>query len=145
MQYLIDETCNDAKSKGAAKIMPHHLCAPLLPGHLRHLMCRKATINRLETFDFLRPLVASVPEPAADDPDRAKRKSSKAGHSNDGSNKTRGATGSKGRASRKVPPEANAGSLPMIGTWKKEEEGGVGSGQDGRGLYDDYEEDEEDY
>lgn len=40
---------------------------------------------------------------------------------------------------------ANPNYLPNIGTWKKEAEGGGGSGEGGRGMFDDYEDDEDDY
>ena len=39
----------------------------------------------------------------------------------------------------------NEGGLPQIGTWKKDMEGGGGTGEGGRGMFDDYEEDDDDY
>ena len=42
-------------------------------------------------------------------------------------------------------PDSQPGGLPLIGTWKRDMEGGGGSGPGGRGLFDDYEEDEDDY
>jgi hypothetical protein len=37
-----------------------------------------------------------------------------------------------------VPPP---GSLPAFGTWKRDAVGGGGSGEGGRGMFDDYEDD----
>lgn len=42
-------------------------------------------------------------------------------------------------------PETKPAVLPSIGTWKRDMEGGGGMGEGGRGMFDDYEEDEEDY
>ena len=39
----------------------------------------------------------------------------------------------------------NPSSLPHIGTWKKDPVGGGGTGEGGRGMFDDYEEDDDDY
>jgi hypothetical protein len=38
-------------------------------------------------------------------------------------------------------PDVKPGNMPKVGTWSKE--GGTGEG--GRGMFDDYEDDEEDY
>jgi hypothetical protein len=40
---------------------------------------------------------------------------------------------------------AAPGTLPNLGTWRRDPEGGGGTGPGGRGMFDDYEEDEDDY
>ncbi|WVF72635.1 hypothetical protein IAT40_007453 [Kwoniella sp. CBS 6097] len=50
------------------------------------------------------------------------------------------ATGSAGVAEPLAPNK-----LPSIGTWKSDFTGGGGTGEGGRGIFDDYEEDEDDY
>ena len=42
-------------------------------------------------------------------------------------------------------PETKVAGLPNIGTWKRDMTGGGGSGEGGRGMYDDYDVDEDDY
>jgi len=36
-------------------------------------------------------------------------------------------------------------TMPDIGTWKRDMSGGGGTGEGGRGMFDDYEDDDEDY
>ena len=42
-------------------------------------------------------------------------------------------------------PETKPGQMPDIGTWKRDMSGGGGTGEGGRGMFDDYEDDDEDY
>ncbi|RXK40237.1 hypothetical protein M231_02511 [Tremella mesenterica] len=42
-------------------------------------------------------------------------------------------------------PDSQPAGLPQLGTWKRDMEGTGGSGEGGRGMFDDYEEDEDDY
>lgn len=42
-------------------------------------------------------------------------------------------------------PETKVGGLPDIGTWKRDMTGGGGSGEGGRGMYDDYDVDDDDF
>ncbi|WVN90165.1 uncharacterized protein L203_105401 [Cryptococcus depauperatus CBS 7841] len=44
-----------------------------------------------------------------------------------------------------VPAQPESKGNPVIGSWKKDMTGGGGTGEDGRGMFDDYEEDEDDY
>lgn len=44
-----------------------------------------------------------------------------------------------------APPPAAAAALPDVGTWHRDASGGGGRGEGGRGMFDDYEEDEDDY
>ena len=39
----------------------------------------------------------------------------------------------------------DSGNLPLIGTWKRDPVGGGGRGEGGRGMFDDYEEDDDEY
>ncbi|KAI8804299.1 histone-fold-containing protein [Cladochytrium replicatum] len=47
MQSLIDETCKETRTKGAKKLSPQHL---------------KKTILNTEKFDFLKDVVADIPD-----------------------------------------------------------------------------------
>ena len=116
----------------------------VLPRQMQFMLnYSKSTIMSLESFDFLRPLVASIPEPASEDAKPPPQR--KASRSNAGALSSRGGAKRKdqpGAVKQEVSvPEAGADSLPSIGTWRRDE--GGGSGEGGRGLYDDYEDDED--
>jgi len=96
-------------------------------------MSRKQTINTNETFDFLREIVQSIP-----DPTEAEQSSSSAPRKP----RTKKAGGSNIEVE---VPESKPDNMPDIGTWKKDMSGGGGTGEGGRGMFDDYEDDEEDY
>lgn len=81
-------------------------------------------IDRSDQFDFLRELVEGIPDPQ----EKPRRKSA------EGVRKARAPRQKK----EEVPPP---GSLPAIGTWKREAEGEGGSGEGGKGMFDDYEDD----
>lgn len=93
-------------------------------------------IDKSDQFDFLRELVESIPDPQ-EPKTPARRKSVAEGSTS--TRKPRGTAASASRAKKEeVPPP---GSLPAIGTWKREAEGEGGSGEGGRGMFDDYEDD----
>jgi hypothetical protein len=86
-------------------------------------------IDKSDQFDFLRELVESIPDPQEKTP---RRKSTAEG----------AGSARKPRAPRQKKEEVPApGSLPAIGTWKREAEGEGGSGEGGKGMFDDYEDD----
>jgi hypothetical protein len=99
------------------------------------LTSRKQTINTNETFDFLREIVQSIPDPteAEQSSTSAPRKPRKKAQAQGGSNM------------EVEVPESKPDHMPDIGTWKKDMSGGGGTGEGGRGMFDDYEDDEEDY
>ncbi|TXT05558.1 uncharacterized protein COLE_06878 [Cutaneotrichosporon oleaginosum] len=121
LQLLIDETAKETRERGSRKMVPYHL---------------KAMIDKSDQFDFLRELVESIPDPQ--EPKTPRRKSGAEGSASASgpasARKPRGARAKK----EEVPPP---GTLPAIGTWKREAEGGGGSGEGGRGIFDDYEDD----
>ncbi|ORY35393.1 histone-fold-containing protein [Naematelia encephala] len=156
MQLLIDETAKETRSRGGKKMSAYHL---------------KQTINTHETLDFLRPLVSTISDPApnqsteqgnggpskprktptttstsipTDAPKRGRKRKS------DGGGGSKGIKNSGSTSPPTLPPPpggSGGGKLPEIGTWKREFEGGGGSGEGGRGLFDDYdaEDDDDDY
>ncbi|WWD18934.1 hypothetical protein CI109_103390 [Kwoniella shandongensis] len=139
MQVLIDETCKEARSRGSKKMTAYHL---------------KHMINTNPTFDFLREIVDPIPDPVVAEPKAGPSKPRKVSESNGGA----GGAGPTKRRSKKdqdvkaegggdgneAPPPTTA-QLPLIGTWKRDMSGGGGTGEGGRGMFDDYEEDEDDY
>lgn len=99
-------------------------------------------IDKSDQFDFLRELVESIPDPQ-EPKTPARRKASAEGSAprkrgGAAGSSTRGAGAAAAAKKEEVPPP---GSLPAIGTWKREAEGGGGSGEGGRGMFDDYEDD----
>ncbi|WVW85808.1 hypothetical protein I302_107846 [Kwoniella bestiolae CBS 10118] len=143
MQQLIDETCKETRSRGSKKMTAYHL---------------KHMINSNPTFDFLRDLVETIPDPVIAEPKAGPSKQRKVSASNP-NDPAGGASGVKKRSKKDQQqhqhgygqqealsaPAPNPNSLPNIGTWKRDFEGGGGSGEGGRGIFDDYEEDEDDY
>ena len=115
--------------------------------------CSKQTILTRPTLDFLLPLTSAIPDPAI--PDEKPKSSAR----------RTDAPGSTRKRAKKEPGEgedynpetsfanvANPNYLPNIGTWKMEEgasgqapQVAQGSGEGGRGMFDDYEDDEDDY
>ncbi|KAK8854917.1 hypothetical protein IAR55_003656 [Kwoniella newhampshirensis] len=148
MQVLIDETCKETRSRGSKKMTAYHL---------------KNMINTNPTLDFLREIVDPIPDPVIAEPKAGPSKLRKVSESNGGAGAGAGAAGPTKRRSKKdqdgngrVKEEGGEGSyegndapppakLPMIGTWKRDMSGGGGTGEGGRGMFDDYEEDEDDY
>ncbi|KAL1408739.1 hypothetical protein Q8F55_005552 [Vanrija albida] len=125
LQLLIDETAKESRERGSRKMVPYHL---------------KAMIDKSDQFDFLRELVEGVPDPG-DKAGPAKRKASAA----DG-----GAAGTPGRRKTAAAKVAEAkkedvpapGSLPAIGTWKRD---ASAAPEGGKGMFDDYDDDYDDY
>jgi hypothetical protein len=122
---------------------------------------RKQTILQNPTFDFLLPLTTSIPDPASHEPKPKSRSSNPITNPKPRAKRTK-ATGPKqeDEAGAEMDeddddddehiggevPEAGGRELPKIGTWGKDElESKGGSGEGGRGMFDDYEEDEDDY
>ncbi|WWC63127.1 uncharacterized protein I303_105727 [Kwoniella dejecticola CBS 10117] len=222
LQQLIDETCKETRSRGSKKMTAYHL---------------KHMINASETFDFLREIVETIPDPIISEPKTASAGPSKprkvsganpnvdeaAGsgpkkrtrktnnlHSDEippltsvsmsmsgngydhqgyaqthphgngqtyqhppqgygyehghgyphdeyshhhhhqqqyvyGQGQRQGQGQGHGEMVPLPTPTPTTGNLPNIGTWKKDFSGTGGTGENGRGLYDDYEEDEDDY
>ncbi|WVQ99854.1 hypothetical protein IAU59_006997 [Kwoniella sp. CBS 9459] len=211
MQMLIDETCKETRSRGSKKMTAYHL---------------KAMINTNETFDFLREIVESIPDPVIAEPKASAsgagpsktRKASNPAVPSSSNNPNESGAAPKRRTKKQVgteydqQPDFNAGGygavppagvpgygqapyhpgtgagggafdggryggssasaaygqgqvggyghphppsgpadlpapskLPSIGTWKSDFTGGGGTGEGGRGIFDDYEEDDDDY
>ncbi len=108
-------------------------------------------INSNPQFDFLREIVQSIPDPVqSEKPSSSKPR--KASTSNDPSAP---APARKKRVKKEKVEEDGgeddietappSGELPAIGTWKRDPVGGGGTGEGGRGMFDDYEEDDDDY
>jgi hypothetical protein len=130
----------------------------------------KATINATPSFDFLRDIVSAIPDPTIAE-SRAGPSTSTAARGprkpSDPFGGDGGGPASKKPRARKPKKEkemegnghdeagmpyageavdqAAQGSLPMLGTWRRDMEGGGGTGPGGRGMYDDYEDDDDDY
>ncbi|BEI81777.1 hypothetical protein CcaverHIS002_0209370 [Cutaneotrichosporon cavernicola] len=119
LQLLIDETAKETRERGSRKMVPYHL---------------KAMIDKSDQFDFLRELVESIPDPQ-EPKTPARRKSTAAA---EGSARKRGPAVGRAQKKEEVPAP---GSLPAIGTWKRESEGAEGPGEGGRGMFDDHEDD----
>ncbi|WVQ68165.1 uncharacterized protein L199_006371 [Kwoniella botswanensis] len=150
MQQLIDETCKETRSRGSKKMTAYHL---------------KHMINSNPTFDFLREIVEAIPDPIVAEPKAGPSKPRKV--SNPNPNPTDPLGGGVGPVKRRTKkdkdgnghggqqelymaqqppaPAPNPNSLPNIGTWKRDFTGTGGTGENGRGIFDDYEEDEDDY
>jgi hypothetical protein len=101
-------------------------------------------IEKSEQFDFLRDMVENIPDPQEKAP-AARRKPAGEGAASAGTSRSRknnaaALAAAKVEEAKKetVPPP---GSLPAIGTWKRDAVGGGGSGEGGRGMFDDYEDD----
>ncbi|WRT68248.1 uncharacterized protein IL334_005224 [Kwoniella shivajii] len=144
MQQLIDETCKETRSRGSKKMTAYHL---------------KHMINSNPTFDFLREVVESIPDPIISEssskpgPSKPRKVSNPNPNLNDpssggGAPRKRMKRDQNGVVHQVQEGDAgipNANILPNIGTWKREFTGSGGTGENGRGIFDDYEEDEEDY
>lgn len=93
-------------------------------------------IDKSDQFDFLRELVETVPDPQEPKTPASRRKSSATGE---------GATPKQRRTAARAPAKKEEvpapGTLPAIGTWQRDATGGGGSGEDGKGMFDDYEDD----
>jgi len=119
----------------------------------------KQTINTVPTLDFLRDLVSAIPDPIIAEPKpsntkhrntttiastprpkRARKSRTKPSSEGEGEGDGRG-DGDRVEGEAEAEPTI----LPDTGTWKTDMEGEGGTGQDGKGFYDDYEEDEDDY
>ena len=118
-------------------------------------LSRKHTINTVPTLDFLRDLVSTIPDPIDAEPKSSSRprKSTLEGDQpaprKRRTRKVKAEAGGNGNGNEEIEgaePVEPVG-LPDIGTWKKEMNGDGGTGEGGKGLYDDYEveEDEDDY
>lgn len=94
-------------------------------------------INNSDQFDFLREMVESIPDPQ-EKPAATRRKA-------DGSaptprrSKAAAAAAKLEEAKKEEVPAP--GTLPAIGTWKRDAVGGGGTGEGGKGMFDDYEDD----
>ncbi|GFZ49347.1 DNA polymerase II subunit C [Saitozyma sp. JCM 24511] len=155
LQLLVEETAKEARSRGSKKLTAYHL---------------KATINATPSFDFLRDIVSTIPDPTVAEPragpststaTRGPRKPSDPFGGDGGVPATKKPRGRKPKketemegngydeAGMPYPGQAveqtAQGSLPMLGTWRRDMEGGGGTGPGGRGMYDDYEDDDDDY
>ncbi|WWD02479.1 hypothetical protein V865_000519 [Kwoniella europaea PYCC6329] len=150
MQQLIDETCKETRSRGSKKMTAYHL---------------KHMINSNPTFDFLREIVESIPDPIVSEPKAGPSKPRKVSNPNPNTydplgggggpvkrrtKKDKDGNGNGGQqemymAQQPPAPALNPNSLPNIGTWKRDFTGTGGTGENGRGIFDDYEEDEDDY
>ncbi|TXT10795.1 hypothetical protein VHUM_02300 [Vanrija humicola] len=128
LQLLIDETAKETRERGSRKMVPYHL---------------KAMIDKSDQFDFLRELVEGVPDPG-EKAGPAKRKASTAGGDGVAATPRRKSAAAKVAEAKKedVPPP---GSLPAIGTWKRDASGEGGTGEGGKGMFDDYDDDYDDY
>ncbi|ORX38655.1 histone-fold-containing protein [Kockovaella imperatae] len=140
LQSFIDELSKDAEARGSRKITPHHL---------------KSTVTSQPNFDFLLPLVQNIADPVqaggghngeggAQRQRRASRPGKRKAVKEEGDEDEYGRGGASGSGSVPAPGDASK-TLPQIGTWKREMEGAGGTGEGGRGMYDDYEADEDDY
>jgi hypothetical protein len=130
----------------------------------------KATINATPSFDFLRDIVSAIPDPTVAEPragpststaTRGPRKPSDPFGGDGGGPVTKKPRGRKPKKEKDMEgnghdeagmpypgeavDQAAQGSLPMLGTWRRDMEGGGGTGPGGRGMYDDYEDDDDDY
>jgi hypothetical protein len=92
-------------------------------------------INKSDQFDFLRELVEAIPDPQEKAP-AARRKAA----TGEGATPRRRTAAAKIEDAKKEEVPA-PGSLPAIGTWKREAVGAGGSGEGGKGTFDDYEDD----
>ena len=119
-------------------------------------MSRKQTINTVPTLDFLRDLVSTIPDPIEAQPKTPSsrpRRSTLEGDQPAPRNrrtkkvKTEGGSNGNGDVETEAAEPVEPVRLPDVGTWKKEMDGDGGTGEGGKGLYDDYEveEDEDDY
>ena len=125
-----------------------------LLSRLRHPLAsdRKHTINTVSTLDFLRDLVSAIPDPVVSEPkpssSRPRRNTIDADPSAPKRKRTRkvksGGAGEGEAEGEAEGEEAEPAGLPDIGTWKKDMSGAGGTGENGAGLYDNYE-DEDDY
>ena len=109
------------------------------------------------TLDFLLPITDNIADPVqTEDKPRAgaSRRATKGEGAASGSTRKRTGEGKQEFPSGAaydwpndpaVPPVPEGSVLPSIGTWMKEPIGGGGSGEGGRGMFDDYEEDDDDY
>ena len=55
------------------------------------------------------------------------------------------AAGGAGIKEERSIPDSKPTGLPDIGTWKRDMTGGGGTGEGGRGMYDDYDVDDDDF
>ena len=131
------------------------LCSPLYFLNFQtteqfvQLIPSKQTILTRPTLDFLLPLTSTITDPAIPDdkPKPSSRKQAEPGSV--GRKRTKKEPGEPGEGEYNPDPSfanvANPNYLPNIGTWKQEAEVGGGSAEGGRGMFDDYEDDEDDY
>jgi hypothetical protein len=119
--------------------------------HLCPYSRSKHTINTVQTLDFLRDLVSTIPDPILSEakPTSRPRRPTDAEPSAPRKKRTRKVKQeSSGAAEGDGEGEAEgetAEPLPDIGTWKRDMSGGGGTGEGGKGLYDDYEVEDDDY
>lgn len=93
-------------------------------------------IDKSEQFDFLRELVESVPDPQEPKTPARRKPSASADGTTPKQRKPKTPT-----ATAKKEEVPAPGTLPAIGTWKRDAVGGGGSAEDGKGMFDDYEDD----
>lgn len=94
-------------------------------------------IDKSDQFDFLRELVEGIPDPVEPKAAASRRKNTGAG---DTPARRRAAAAPKEKKEEVPPP----GSLPAIGTWKRSPSG-EGSGEGGKGMFDDYDAEDDNY
>jgi hypothetical protein len=158
------EATNEASKRGNKKLTAYHLYVLISISFFSHirslsipfqkgrddlnekirteLSLRKTTINQNDTFDFLREIVSTIPDPTeSETPTQGGRKPrAKAQSQSQSQSHSRPGTSAAGAGyGGETIPESKPESMPDIGTWKKE--GGTGEG--GRGMFDDYEDDED--
>ncbi|KAK4687957.1 Dr1-associated corepressor, partial [Tremellales sp. Uapishka_1] len=113
MQLLIDASCKETRERGSRKLTAYHL---------------KAAINANESLDFLRDIVAAVPDPVESKPTTTKTRKEKDPTAEPKKRKSKnGVKGEVEREAADLTPPPVGGSLPQIGTWKKEAEGEGGT------------------
>jgi hypothetical protein len=158
------EATNEASKRGNKKLTAYHLYVFIsisFSSHIRSLSIpfqkgrddisenirteliihhRKTTINQNDTFDFLREIVSTIPDPTeSETPTQGGRKPRAKAQSQSHSHSRPGTSGAGAGYGGETIPESKPESMPDIGTWKKEGGRGVG----GRGMFDDYEDDED--
>jgi hypothetical protein len=168
MDDLLEKACVHTRLRGSKKLTPGDLYvhSPLHPNLSWSYELswekpqplpdrRKKAINTNPELDWLLDLASKIPESAVEEfapraSSSTRRQPSANSHSNTNAAPRK-------RVSKKesvdqaygyqaeLPLTTNPSSLPHIGTWKKDPVGGGGTGEGGRGMFDDYEEDDDDY
>ncbi|KAL7423497.1 hypothetical protein Q5752_001077 [Cryptotrichosporon argae] len=159
MQMLIDESTKETRARGSKKLLAHHL---------KTTINTHPSFDFLRDIVQAVPDPADKGAASAAGPSRRKASGSGAagagGAAGVGAGKKRAKRGASdddepapaarvGQAATaadadvdtdiKPHPAPPHGSLPALGTLKRDAEGGGGTGEGGRGMYDDYEADED--